>query len=93
MTAEKKRTRREPPLGIVTRPGTSLRNKTGPWGLLRPQFDWEKCVGCNTCETICPEGCISHREKKQYQADYCKGCGLCAAACPAKCITMVEEHR
>ncbi len=87
--------RRKPPLGIVTRPGTSLHNKTGPWGTRNPAFDWEKCKGCNTCEMICPEGCIRHLEKNQYESDpeYCKGCGLCAAACPFGAITMTEEHR
>jgi pyruvate ferredoxin oxidoreductase delta subunit len=87
--------RRKPPLGIVTRPGSSLRNKTGPWGILCPEFDWSKCTGCNTCESICPEGCIRHLEKKQYQADYeyCKGSGMCAAACSFSAITMKEEHR
>ena len=31
--------RRKPPLGVITRPGTSLRNKTGSWGILRPIWD------------------------------------------------------
>jgi 2-oxoacid:acceptor oxidoreductase delta subunit (pyruvate/2-ketoisovalerate family) len=87
--------RRKPPLGIVTRPGSSLRNKTGSWGMLTPVFDCTKCTGCNTCESICPEGCIRHLEKKQYEADldFCKGCGLCAAACPAGAITMAEQRK
>ena len=94
MTAAKRKERRKPPLGIVTRPGTSLANKTGPWGILRPVFDPEKCRACNTCEMICPEGCIRHLEKKQYEADmdYCKGCGMCAEACPFDAIVMEEEH-
>ena len=80
-------------LGIVTRPGTSRRNKTGGWRQSRPEWDWSKCTGCTTCETICPEGCVYHLEKKQFQADmdYCKGCGLCAELCPVKAITMKEE--
>jgi len=94
MTAASK-PRRKPPLGLVARPGSSLRNKTGSWGILTPVFDCEKCTGCNTCASICPEGCILRIEKKRYEADldFCKGCGLCAAACPASAITMVEEHR
>ncbi len=94
MTATKKGKRRKPPLGIVTRPGSSLRNKTGPWGILSPVFDREKCTGCNTCEVICPEGCIRHLEKKQYEADmeFCKGCAVCAEACPADAITMEEKR-
>jgi len=90
MTAAAKKQRRKPPLGIITRPGSSLRNKTGPWGIMRPVFDREKCRGCNTCESICPEGCIRHLEKKVYEADieFCKGCGMCVAECPGKAIVM-----
>jgi len=93
MTAPPKQ-RRKPPLGIVARPGSSLLNKTGSWGILTPVFDCSKCKGCNTCEIICPEGCIRHLEKKQYEADieFCKGCGLCAAACPADAIAMVSKQ-
>ena len=77
-------------LGVITRPGTTRQNKTGAWGLRLPEFDWDKCTGCNTCEVLCPEGCIFHLERKHYQADaeYCKGCGICAEECPAKGITM-----
>ena len=80
-------------IGIVTRPGSSKRNLTGGWRVMRPEFDWSKCTGCMTCETICPEGCVSHQGKKEYAADldYCKGCALCAEMCPAKAITMKEE--
>ncbi|NIM04168.1 MAG: 4Fe-4S dicluster domain-containing protein [Armatimonadetes bacterium] len=80
-------------LGVVTRPGTSRQNKTGSWRVMRPVFDHDKCTGCTTCETICPEGCVYHTGKTEYDSDldYCKGCGLCAEMCPADAITMKEE--
>jgi 2-oxoacid:acceptor oxidoreductase delta subunit (pyruvate/2-ketoisovalerate family) len=80
-------------LGMSVKPGTTRRNKTGGWRIQRPIYDWDKCTGCNTCETICPDGCITHAEKKQYVADldFCKGCGLCAEMCPVDAITMKEE--
>ena len=79
-------------LGIVTRPGSTRRNPTGGWRTLRPEFN-DKCTGCKTCQTLCPENCISQVDKKIFEADmdFCKGCGLCAAMCPAAAISMKEE--
>ena len=93
MTTKVRKAKKSPLLGVVVRPGTSVENKTGGWGIVRPEFDWEACRGCATCETICPEGCIYHTAKKEHHADldFCKGCGLCAAECPAHAIKMVEE--
>jgi len=80
-------------LGIIARPGSTRRNATGGWRTLRPEFDYDKCVGCKTCQTLCPENCISQLDKKKFEADmdFCKGCGLCAAMCPGKAISMKEE--
>ena len=80
---------------IITKPGTSLRNKTGSWRTkLRPKFLQKNCIACNICISVCPEGCITGSEKNSYIAnyDYCKGCGLCAFVCPKKDIEMVEEE-
>lgn len=43
---------------------------------------------------ICPEGCVSGKEKNTFAVDYtyCKGCGLCADICPKKDIEMVNEE-
>jgi len=45
------------------------------------------------CALICPEHCISGKEKNTFMPDYnfCKGCGLCAVVCPKADIEMVEE--
>jgi len=46
------------------------------------------------CLFICPEGCISGKEKNTFLVDYnfCKGCGLCADICPKDDIAMVPEE-
>ena len=69
-------------------------DKTGSWRIkLRPQFLQKNCVGCRMCALLCPEGCITGKEKNTYSCDYnyCKGCGLCASLCPKDDILMVEE--
>ena len=83
---------------LAVKPGTTKKNKTGGWRTFTPIIDKEKCIGCGTCERICPEG-ICHPNKKglknkkgivyyEIDLDYCKGCGLCAENCPAKAIEM-----
>lgn len=43
---------------------------------------------------ICPEGCISGKEKNTFDCDlaFCKGCGNCAYICPKQDIEMVSEE-
>lgn len=80
---------------IISRPGTSLQNKTGSWRLKgKPKFLQVNCIACNMCVYICPEGCIRGEGKNTYTCnyDYCKGCGLCAVICPRNDIEMVEEE-
>lgn len=70
----------------------SLSNKTGSWRTFRPEIDHQKCIGCSLCSKICPEGCITMKEKKAVvDYDYCKGCALCAHECPVKAIEMKED--
>ncbi|RKY37831.1 MAG: pyruvate synthase [Candidatus Omnitrophota bacterium] len=79
---------------IVSKPGTSIHNKTGTWRVKqKPKFLQQNCIACNMCFLICPEGCISGEGKNTYKADYdyCKGCGLCAYICPKNDIVMVDE--
>ncbi len=87
---------------LTVKPGTTSFIKTGNWREQHyPEIDHEKCIGCATCERVCPEGiCFSTGEKNSkgkvfYEADldYCKGCGICAGECPVKAITMREEKK
>lgn len=80
------------PLTVI--PSKSKGDKTGSWRVkVRPQFLQKNCIGCKMCLLICPEGCISGKEKNTYATDYtfCKGCGLCAKICPKADIEMIEE--
>ena len=72
--------------------------KTGTWRYMHPEVDKEKCVGCKTCVSFCPEATIEMKKYKDGQKDkadvdyeWCKGCGVCAEACPAKAITMKKK--
>lgn len=76
---------------------SSLANKTGSWRTFRPKIDSQKCIGCQTCFKICPEGCIAMiknvaKNLAVVDYDYCKGCGLCAEQCPVKAISMEKEN-
>jgi pyruvate ferredoxin oxidoreductase delta subunit len=87
-------------LSLITKPNTTLANKTGPWRTEKPVTDLGICVGCSLCSKICPENCIAmgknaaHGEKLKPETDYdyCKGCGLCAHACPVKAIKMIKDY-
>ena len=66
--------------------------------------DHEKCVGCGSCSTICPDNAIDMVEMPEYgpekpgyrplrpQVDYgrCCFCGLCVEICPTGSLQMVR---
>ncbi|PIN85983.1 pyruvate synthase [Candidatus Woesearchaeota archaeon CG10_big_fil_rev_8_21_14_0_10_44_13] len=80
------------PIGaVITRPGSSVKNKTGSWKEFRPVRDEKKCIRCGFCWMFCPDNAIN--EKFEADLDYCKGCGICANECPVKCIAMVKEEK
>ena len=53
------------------------------------------CESCDICSLLCPELCITRKDKTgevQIDLDYCKGCGICASVCPRSAIQMVMEN-
>ncbi|MDD5771549.1 MAG: 4Fe-4S binding protein [Candidatus Omnitrophica bacterium] len=79
---------------LTVKPKNSKGDKTGSWRtLVRPNYLHQNCIACRMCVMICPEGCVSGKEKNAFSVDYtfCKGCGLCAEICPKKDIAMVSE--
>jgi heterodisulfide reductase subunit A len=57
------------------------------------------CIGCFSCERVCPYGAIERREIRDREGNLvrvvagvieslCQGCGLCAAVCPSSSIDV-----
>lgn len=87
------------PIDITSKPGSSIKNKTGGWRTFMPKTDLNKCIGCGTCVKTCPEDAIKMVKqengelKPETDYDFCKGCGLCAQHCPVKAITMERDMK
>jgi len=50
-------------------------------------IDPEVCIRCNTCESVCPVGAVTH-DLRNYvvKFDICKSCGDCISPCPTGAI-------
>jgi benzoyl-CoA 2,3-dioxygenase component A len=50
-------------------------------------IDPEICIRCNTCESVCPTGAITHDERNYVvRADVCNQCMACISPCPTGSI-------
>jgi pyruvate formate lyase activating enzyme len=58
-----------------------------------PQVQWleTRCIGCDTCLTACPNGCVSRAADGSRLVDRgrCQACGICAEACPANALELL----
>lgn len=81
--------------GGITRPKTTITNKTGSWRTFIPIFNEERCNKCGICDIFCPENCIIIDEEgyRHPNYDFCKGCGICAEECPKDAIKMILESK
>ena len=57
---------------------------------LKVVYDTDKCVGCDKCEYVCPDGVIEsqHLSTPQIDLETCKGCGVCTVICPHLAIQL-----
>ncbi len=50
-------------------------------------IDPEVCIRCNTCESVCPTGAVTHDSRNYVvQFDLCNACGFCISPCPTGAI-------
>ena len=48
-----------------------------------------KCVGCGSCESVCPVEAIKVQESvAKVDEDTCIECGACTNECPAEAISL-----
>ncbi|MBD3248247.1 4Fe-4S dicluster domain-containing protein [Candidatus Falkowbacteria bacterium] len=87
-------------IDLTSKPGSAKANKTGGWRTFIPKTDKNVCIGCGTCERVCPEDAIEMKKDKRHKGlrpktdmNFCKGCGLCAEECPVKAIKMEREEK
>jgi pyruvate formate lyase activating enzyme len=55
-----------------------------------PVWYGQKCLGCNSCERICPQGSIGRDQGGAIRFDRsrCLACGSCAGECPGGAIDL-----
>ena len=65
-------------------------------GMTEPQYDPNRCVGCEQCIKYCnirSVGALSLVNGKVVRdTDLCIGCGVCVAYCPTRAWTRSKEH-
>jgi len=84
---------KEMEIGGVLPGSTGLQFKTGDWRTERPVIDYQKCIDCLICWSLCPDSAIKRKGTKvEINYDYCKGCGICSVECPVKAIKMEREE-
>jgi pyruvate formate lyase activating enzyme len=62
---------------------------------LAPQVQWleTRCIGCNTCLSVCPEGCLSRPGASlAIDRQRCSGCGICAEECPTGSLELLGRR-
>ena len=54
----------------------------------------DKCIGCGTCELVCPHRVFKVRDKKAVLSDRdgCMECGACAKNCPVDAIYVNPDN-
>ena len=50
----------------------------------------EKCNGCGSCMTVCPQNCIHKGKPFLIQQEHCLHCGNCKDICPQNAVVIME---
>ena len=55
-------------------------------------IDKDKCIGCETCVSICPVGALSMQDgKADVKESDCISCGACVGECPVEAISLGDQ--
>ena len=46
----------------------------------------DNCIGCGTCQSVCPQNCIEEGNSFVIQENHCLQCGNCFENCPVEAI-------
>ena len=54
----------------------------------------DECIGCGSCEPVCPEGCIAQNNEGKYEINpsKCIECGSCKGVCPVGAPKSPDEQ-
>jgi anaerobic carbon-monoxide dehydrogenase iron sulfur subunit len=63
----------------------------GPFGEIA--VDGDLCIGCGTCEDLCPIGAIELHEDFPFVCDLCHGAPRCVEACTMGALVFSPERR
>jgi NAD-dependent dihydropyrimidine dehydrogenase PreA subunit len=62
---------------------------------MRIEVDKERCIGCGTCQEICPKGPriwkIKDGKAEAGNLQYCHVCTICASKCPVGAIHVIRD--
>ena len=71
-------------------------NDFGIIGMTEPQYDPDRCIGCEQCVNWCRKrsvGALSIQGGKVVRDEnLCIGCGVCVVYCPTRAWTRSKEH-
>jgi Fe-S-cluster-containing hydrogenase component 2 len=56
--------------------------------------DYDICIGCRTCVSVCPFGAMSYNvtDRRVFKCDLCQGDPQCVRFCDMKAVDFVEAH-
>jgi Fe-S-cluster-containing hydrogenase component 2 len=60
----------------------------------RVMVDYDICIGCRSCVSICPFGAMGYNviDKLVFKCDLCDGDPQCVRFCDVKAVDLIEEN-